>query len=111
MTDQELKSADEWLAMPEFEGITVLDPDGWDRRGAHFEASWAERITKEEFNRRLFRSTLLMRMKTCKDCGKVPEHWSDAYPNVCERCANERNAKQIIDVERGRELRRSLEYK
>ena len=55
-----LKSAEEWLAEPEYEGITIYDPDGWDRRGEYWEASWNEKITKQEFERRMVESTCLM---------------------------------------------------
>lgn len=48
-------SADEWLARPEYSGITVLNPDGWDRR--NYKASWAEKLTKKEFEQRLSVST------------------------------------------------------
>lgn len=50
------KSADEWLATPEYEGWTVLDPDGWDRR--NYDESWAEKLTKAEFTDRLMHSTV-----------------------------------------------------
>lgn len=33
----------------------VMDPDGWDRK--NFEASWNERITREEYERRVIYST------------------------------------------------------
>lgn len=35
--------------------VTVMDADGWDR--SNFEASWAEKITRAEFDRRLASST------------------------------------------------------
>lgn len=46
---------DEWLALPEFAGIDVLDPDGWDR--ANYEASWAEPLSRDEMIARVERST------------------------------------------------------
>ena len=46
---------DQWLATDEFKGITVLDPDGWDRR--NFEKSWVEPLTHYEFTVRLGLST------------------------------------------------------
>lgn len=52
------KTADEWLATPRWAGVKVLDADGWDR--ARFADSWAERITEDEFNRRLMQSTCQM---------------------------------------------------
>jgi hypothetical protein len=51
----EKKSSTEWLKTPGFAGVTVLDPDGWDRR--NYEASMAEPITLEEFKHRLSRSS------------------------------------------------------
>lgn len=35
--------------------VTISDPDGWDRK--NFDASWSEKITREEFELRLSRST------------------------------------------------------
>lgn len=52
------KTPDEWLKDSRFAGITVLDPDGWDR--SDFEKSWAEEITEGEMNRRIIMSTCLM---------------------------------------------------
>lgn len=43
---------DEWSALL---GVTVLDPDGWDRTS--FAESWAEPITLDEFIRRAQVST------------------------------------------------------
>lgn len=45
---------DEWLAMPEFEGTTILDHDGWASR-----EEWERRITRAEFVRRLAQCTQL----------------------------------------------------
>lgn len=53
------KSSEAWLKEPKFEDITVLDPDGWDRR--NFKASWAEEITESEFEARLMNSTCYWR--------------------------------------------------
>ena len=57
MAEQELKSAGEWLAIDGYNHITVLDPDGWDR--SNYEESWAEKISEEEFQRRLMMSTVM----------------------------------------------------
>lgn len=53
---EDLKTSDEWLAQPQYAGITVLDPDGWDRR--NFTESWNEKITENEFGKRLGISTV-----------------------------------------------------
>lgn len=50
-------TAEEWLNIPDYHGVKVLDPDGWDR--SDFERSWAEQITREEFEARLTESTCL----------------------------------------------------
>ena len=50
------RKSSEWT---ELLGLTVLDPDGWDRR--NFAESWAEPITIDEFKRRAGRSTVDMR--------------------------------------------------
>ncbi len=44
-----------WLAQPEYKGLVVMDPDGWNR--TDFDNSWREEITKEEFDRRVLHST------------------------------------------------------
>jgi hypothetical protein len=36
--------------------VTIIDPDGWDRK--NFTESWNEKITKEEFRRRVYMSTI-----------------------------------------------------
>jgi hypothetical protein len=49
----ELKSTDEWLKdYP----VVILDPDGWDRK--NLAESWKEKITFEEFSRRVLYSTV-----------------------------------------------------
>lgn len=53
----ELNNADGWLAKPEYEGLTIMDPDGWDRK--NYDESWAEEITQEEFEKRVAISTIL----------------------------------------------------
>jgi hypothetical protein len=53
----ELKSAEEWLAMPQYDGLTIMDPDGWDRSPERWEASWNEKITADGFDRRWAIST------------------------------------------------------
>lgn len=48
---------EQWLATEEFSKITVLDPDGWDRR--NFAEDWKKPLTKAEFSRKLMQCTLL----------------------------------------------------
>lgn len=52
-------SSAEWLSRPEYEGVMILDPDGWDR--SNFEESWEEKISKKEFDERLAESTSILR--------------------------------------------------
>lgn len=49
----DLRLPDEWEKET---GITIIDPDGWDRR--NFEESWGTPITLAEFKERAFRSTI-----------------------------------------------------
>lgn len=50
----DLRTSEEWDKICK---VTVLDPDGWDRRNYHM--SWyGEKITREEFERRLVNSTV-----------------------------------------------------
>lgn len=51
-----MKSAQEWI---DALGIKceIIDPDGWDRSGEKWDASWSEKILEEEFFRRMDRST------------------------------------------------------
>lgn len=51
------KSSAEWFTDPDFEGLYVLDPDGWDRQ--NFIESWNEKINRDQFENRLHRSTVI----------------------------------------------------
>jgi hypothetical protein len=48
----ELHNSSEWAKILD---VTIMDADGWDRR--NFDESWAEKITREEFESRAGRST------------------------------------------------------
>lgn len=50
-----LRTPDEWLLTENWKGITVLDPDGWDRK--NFSVSWSTPITEQEFSDRIAQST------------------------------------------------------
>ena len=51
-----LKASEQWDK--EYPDIQILDPDGWDRK--NYQYSWhQEKISKEEFERRMFKSTCL----------------------------------------------------
>ena len=52
-TTPQTRPSAEWSQIT---GITVYDPDGWDR--SDFAASWAEPITRAEFIRRCWTSTI-----------------------------------------------------
>ena len=55
---EELKTSNEWWHEHELRTIMrIIDPDGWDRANMHFSWYWEE-ITKEEFDRRLAKSTM-----------------------------------------------------
>lgn len=47
-------TSDDWC---DILGVTVMDPDGWDR--SDFARSWKEEITREEFQERLAGSSIL----------------------------------------------------
>ena len=54
-----IKTSEDWQKDSQF---IVIDPDGWDR--SNFKYSWfIERITKEEFDRRLIYSTIMSKRK------------------------------------------------
>lgn len=48
----------EWA---ELLGITIMDPDGWDRR--NFREDWAKPITQNEFNEKAAMSTIMLHRK------------------------------------------------
>lgn len=55
-----MKTSEEWLRLAHAKdaGLIILDPDGWDRK--NFQYSWyEEKITEEEFRRRVFCSTVM----------------------------------------------------
>lgn len=61
-----LKTSADWDLESEY---IILDPDGWDRQ--NYQYSWyEEKITKEEFDRRLFESTVGGRKKKPVDIAK-----------------------------------------
>lgn len=49
----------QWYHQRDNQRVILLDPDGWDRK--NFDHSWSEeRVTKEEYERRLGLSTCLI---------------------------------------------------
>lgn len=50
------KTSAEWLKELDFE-VEILDPDGWDRSNYDYSFN-KEKITEEEFKKRLFGSTI-----------------------------------------------------
>lgn len=58
----ELKTSKEWKEWKEFDYISIMDPDGWDRK--NYDHSFnVEKITLEEFNKRLSMSTCMFKRK------------------------------------------------
>lgn len=56
---EELRTSQDWQKDPEYEGLTIMDPDGWDRK--NYEYSFNEElITRTEFERRSGTSTCMM---------------------------------------------------
>ena len=57
MSNEVKKTSQEWYEEICSSEISIMDPDGWDRR--NFRYSWyEEEITKSEFIRRIIHSTL-----------------------------------------------------
>lgn len=55
MCANELKTSEEWQRLCK---VTILDPDGWDRKNYRY--SWCEeKITRSEWERRMLTSTVL----------------------------------------------------
>lgn len=54
---QDLRTSEEWSKGTRF---LIIDPDGWDR--SNWDYSWRqEKITNDEFNSRLSRSTIVLK--------------------------------------------------
>ena len=54
-----MKTSIKWYHQRDNKRVILLDPDGWDRK--NFDHSWSEeRVTKQEFERRLGLSTCLI---------------------------------------------------
>lgn len=54
-----LKTSEEWVNSPQYAELDVLDPDGWPREPSEFKFHWFEElITQQEFERRVFNSTI-----------------------------------------------------
>ena len=51
----DLRTPEEWLADDEFNGVVVLDPDGWDR--TNYDEDWAIPITRDVMTAKLALST------------------------------------------------------
>ena len=63
-----MKTSQEWFEQLEnkYPGFVVMDPDGWDRKNYQF--SWhKEMISKEEFEKRLLISTIVMPYEMIRD--------------------------------------------
>ena len=57
---QDLRTSEEWSKGMKF---LIIDPDGWDR--SNWDYSWSqEKITNDEFNSRLSRSTIILKVKS-----------------------------------------------
>ena len=56
-----MKTSQKWLAeiQEQFSKVTVLDPDGWDRKNFDYSFN-QELITKEEFEKRFAVSTVML---------------------------------------------------
>lgn len=50
------RQPEDWMMQPEFAGVTILDPDGWDR--TNWEESWSIALTLEEMQTRVSRCTV-----------------------------------------------------
>jgi hypothetical protein len=69
--DYDLRTSEDWQKICD---VLVYDADGWDRKNYQF--SWyQEKITREEFEKRLFRSTVIGSIVN-KD-GSIHEIWKD----------------------------------
>lgn len=60
MSSEELKTSEEWYNLPEYNHITIYDPDGWDRDNFKFSFK-KELISEAEFIDRINRSTILLK--------------------------------------------------
>ena len=56
-----MKTSQKWLAeiQEQFSKVTVLDPDGWDRKNYEYSFN-QELISKEEFKKRFYMSTVML---------------------------------------------------
>lgn len=51
------KTSEEWSRI--FSKYRIIDPDGWDRDNLHY-SFFKEKISLEEYNNRLIRSTIMI---------------------------------------------------
>lgn len=59
MENEILKTSSDWLLEPEYSGYVIMDPDGWDRTNYDYSFN-VEKISKNEFEHRLKRSTIMV---------------------------------------------------
>lgn len=52
---------EEWLQQEKFTGVTLMDPDGWDRQ--NFEADWAIPISETDMDKKIRMSTVIINRK------------------------------------------------
>lgn len=60
------KTSNEWNKHRDYKDIVIFDPDGWDRGNFQY-SFFEEKITKEEFDKRLCMSTCQFNKKTNKE--------------------------------------------
>lgn len=65
------KTPADWLKEPQYKGLIIMDPDGWDRR--NYAVDWAIPLTESEFAKKAMNST-------CK--------WPQGVVDVLYRAAN-----------------------
>lgn len=78
------KTSAQWHEMLEtkYRGSYVMDPDGWDRKNYDY-SFYEEKITEEEFWKRLFRSTTAMSPELLEDMrNNVNVYLGESYDEV-----------------------------
>lgn len=69
------KTSAEWYET-ERDKYIIMDPDGWDRRNYQY-SFYEEKITKEEYDQRVFYSTLMRQLDIEEECRLKRENTSN----------------------------------
>ena len=70
-----LRTSNDWY-LTECDKYIIMDPDGWDRSNYRY-SFYEEKITKEEYNGRVLKSTVIRQLDIEEECRLKHENSND----------------------------------